>query len=101
MLCCFSVLFVSFTVAEAVELVVAQAVEVVVTLVSVSIWVAVASEGVLNIVTCGVEGVGVDSDELDEVSYGHVSSPTPSLHISSTAKTNMKIRKLEGIRDSR
>ena len=92
----------SVTVAEAVEVVVGEVVtvEVVITVMGVGIWVAVASGDVDDILTCGVEGVGVDFDELDEVSYGHVSSPTPLLHISSTAKTNMKITKLEEITDS-
>jgi len=69
--------------------------------VGVGIWVAVVSKGVDDIVTCGVEGVGVGvdkdeleevspgHDELEEVSPGHVSSPTPFLHISSTAKPNI------------
>ena len=59
--------------------------EVVVTVVGVGVWVSVASEGVHIMVTCAEDGVGVDTEE----SSGHVSSPTPSLHISSTAKTNI------------
>lgn len=76
----------SVAVAVTEDVIAVEAVDVVATVVGVDIWVA---EGVITIVTCEVEGVGVDTDELDEVSYGHVSSPTPSLHISSTATTNI------------
>jgi len=56
-------------------------------------WVEVASESVDD-VTRGVEVVGVGVDELGEESPGHVSSPTPVLHLSSTAKTNKIMKKV-------
>jgi len=72
-----------------------QAEEFVVLFLGADTWVEFASEGVDDVhVTRGVEVVGVDGDELGEESPGHVSSPTPFLHLSSTAKTNIIMKKV-------
>ena len=66
----------------------------VVILVDVTVWTSPPSEGVEDTVTCWLLGVGVSVDvtvveEVTVNSLGHISLPTPDLHLGSATKTNI------------